>query len=98
MGAGFAAGKAHAGRIYNKRVEDGGLFPDTFVAQIISAGARARLDTLKAGVPVFYWDWKSSVDVMELPDGRRFEVSFIAGAPGESNYRVIRQLDDAAAA
>ncbi len=34
---------------------------------------------------------------MELPDGRKFEVCFIVGAPRESNYRVIRELEDTAA-
>jgi len=33
---------------------------------------------------------------MEQPDGRKFEVCFIAGAPRESNYRVIRQLEEPA--
>jgi len=60
-------------------------------------GARARLETLKAGVPVFYRDWKQNLDVMEQPDGRKFEVYFISGAPRESNYRVIRELDETAA-
>jgi hypothetical protein len=34
---------------------------------------------------------------MEQPDGRKFEVCFIAGAPRESNYKVIRELDPTAA-
>lgn len=38
-----------------------------------------------------------NLDVMEQPDGRKFEVRFIAGAPRESNYRVIRELDRTAA-
>jgi hypothetical protein len=79
-------------------MEDGEFFGESFSAAIISAGARARLDTLKAGIPVFYRDWKQNLDVMELPDGRKFEVTFVDGAPRESNYRVIRQLDDTAAA
>jgi hypothetical protein len=49
-----------------------------------------------AVVPVFYRDWKRNVDVMEQPDGRKFEVCFIAGAPRESNYRVVRELDETA--
>ena len=61
--------------------------------RFIAAGSRARLETLKAGIPVFYRDWKQNLDVMEQPDGRKFEVRFIAGAPRESNYRVIRELD-----
>lgn len=84
-------------RIYNRYMENGQFFQEAFSAAIISAGARARLETLEAGVPVFYRDWKRNVDVMEQPDGRKFEVCFIAGAPRESNYRVIRELDETAA-
>jgi hypothetical protein len=74
-------------------MKNGGFFQKSFSAAIVSAGARARLETLRAGVPVFYRDWKQNIDVMEQPDGRKFEVCFIAGAPRESNYRVIRELD-----
>jgi hypothetical protein len=77
-------------------MENGEFFPEAFRAAVISAGARARLETLKAGVPVFYRDWKQNLDVMEQPDGRKFEVCFIAGAPRESNFRVIRELDETA--
>ena len=73
------------------------FFQDEFSAAIISAGARARLETLSAGVAVFYRDWEQNIDVMEQPDGRKFEVCFIAGAPRESNYRVIRELDQTTA-
>jgi hypothetical protein len=79
-------------------MENGDFFGDAFSAAIISAGARARLETLKAGVPVFYRDWTQNLDVMEQADGRKFEVCFIPGAPRESNFRVIRELDEAAAA
>jgi hypothetical protein len=78
-------------------MENGELLSDGFSAAIVSAGAHARLETLKAGIPIFYRDWKQNLDVMEQPDGRRFEVRFISGAPRESNYRVIRELDLTAA-
>jgi hypothetical protein len=74
-------------------MENGEFFPDAFSAAIILAGARARLETLQASIPVCYRDWKQNLDVMEQPDGRKFEVYFIAGAPRESNYRVIRELN-----
>jgi hypothetical protein len=78
-------------------MEIGEFFQEEFSAAIISAGASARLETLKAGVPVFYRDWNRNLDVMEQPDGRKFEVYFIAGAPRESNYRVVRELNETAA-
>jgi hypothetical protein len=78
-------------------VENGGYFSEAFKAAIIAAGARARIETLQAGVPVFYRDWKQKLDIMEQPDGRKFEICFIPGAPRESNYRVIRELDETVA-
>jgi hypothetical protein len=78
-------------------MENGEFFTEEFTAAVIAAGARARLETLRAGVPAFYWDSERSLDVMEQTDGRKFEVAFIAGAPRERNYRVIRELDGAAA-
>jgi hypothetical protein len=75
-------------------MESRGFFTQEFIDAIIAAGARARLETLKAGVPVFYLDRKSKLDIMEQPDGRKFEVCFIPGAPAETNYRVIRELDE----
>ncbi len=78
-------------------MENGEFFTEAFSAAVVLAGARARLETLKAGVPVFYLDANLDLDVMEQPNGRRFEIRFIPGAPGESNYRVIRELDEPAA-
>ncbi len=74
-------------------MEKNDFLPDSFTAAILSAGARARLETLQAGVPVFYLDRENNLDLMEYPDGRKFEICFIPGAPGESNYRIIRELD-----
>ena len=42
-------------RVYNQRVEKDGYFTEEFVAAIIAAGHRARLETLAAGVPVSTW-------------------------------------------
>jgi hypothetical protein len=52
---------------------------------------RARLETLQAGVPVFYRDWKRNLDIMEQPDGRKFEVCFIAD-PLDAPDSVMRFL------
>jgi hypothetical protein len=77
-------------------MDNGGFFTEEFTAAIIAAGARARLETLKAGVPVFYLDRERGLDIMEQPDGRKFEICFIPNAPGESNYRIVRELDETA--
>ncbi len=47
--------------------------------------------TLAAGLPVFYLD-RQGLNVMEQPDGRKFEIRWISGAPSGSNYEVIREL------
>ena len=62
-----------------------------FHQAVAAAGRREFLETLAAGLPVFYLD-TDGLNVMEQPDGRRFEVEWIPGAPGDSNYRVIREL------
>jgi len=73
------------------------ILGDDFTAAVRAAGARAREETLKAGVPVFYRDSASGLEVMEQPDGRRFEIRFLPGAPRERNYEVLRELGRTAA-
>ena len=62
-----------------------------FDAAAYEAGHRAFLETLAAGRPVFYLD-AEGIEVMELPDGRRFETQWIPGAPASQNYRIVREL------
>lgn len=78
-------------------MDDGRLFTEEFKAAIIAAGRQARIETLQAGVPVFYKDFRRDIEIMEMPDGRKFEIRYIPGAPADSNHEVIRQLDDPAA-
>ena len=65
---------------------------EEFAAQAAAAGNRARLDALARGVSVFYEDPATGLDVMERPDGRRFEVRYIPNAPAERNYEIIREI------
>ncbi|SPF54310.1 hypothetical protein SBA4_630021 [Candidatus Sulfopaludibacter sp. SbA4] len=67
-----------------------------FDAAAYAAGHQAFLETLAAGRPVFYLD-ADGLNVMELPDGRRFEIRWIPGAPGGQNYEVVRELKTRAA-
>ncbi len=80
--------------IYNSLMENSDYFSPEFTGAIVCAGARARLETLAAGVPVFYRDGKRNLEIMEYPDGRKFEVCFIVGAPRETNFRVVREPTD----
>ena len=70
---------------------------DDFTEQVVAAIVHAREQTLKAGVPVFYRDAESNIEIMEHPDGRKFKIVFIDGAPRDSNYRVVRELGQTAA-
>jgi len=81
-----------AGLRYNRDMEEA-YFGEGFIAGVIAAGARARIETLEAGVPVFYWDKTLNLDVMEEPDGRKYEIRFIPGAPRNRNYHIVRMLD-----
>lgn len=56
-----------------------------------AAGHQAFLETLAAGLPVFYLD-DDGLDLMQLPDGRKFEIRWIPGAPGGENFEIIREL------
>ena len=73
------------------------LFSEDFTAAVQTAGGRAREETLRAGVPVFYRDATSGLEVMEQPDGRRFEIRYIPRAPRERSYKVLREIGRSAA-
>lgn len=67
-----------------------------FDEAIAAAGRRAFRETLEAGLPVCYLD-ENGIDVMEYPDGRRFEIRWIPGAPSGYNFEIIRELSARAA-
>lgn len=73
------------------------LFDDNFDLAVKAAVARERKETLAAGIPLFYHDSESGLDVMEQPDGRIFEIRLMPGAPRESHYQVLRELSRNAA-
>jgi hypothetical protein len=75
----------------------GQLFDDEFKAAIRFAGAQARIETLQAGISVFYREPRRDLDIMECPSGRKFEIHFIENAPGDQNYEVVRELDETGA-
>jgi hypothetical protein len=66
-----------------------------FDEAVRAAGRRAFNATLAAGLPVFYLD-RNGLNVMQQPDGRKFEIRWIPGAPSGSNYAVIRELNPSA--
>ena len=62
-----------------------------FDEAVRAAGHQAFLETLAAGLPVFYRD-DDGLNVMRCPDGRRFEIRWLPGAPSGENYEIIREL------
>lgn len=69
---------------------------DEFDKAMYAAGRRAFEETLAAGLSVFYRD-NEGLSVIEQPDGRRFEIRWIPGAPSGQNYEIIRELKARAA-
>lgn len=74
------------------------IFSEEFSQKAAEAGNQARLKLLKQGIPVFYRDEEINNYVMEQPDGRKFEIRYISGAPGDRNYEIIRELKHSSAA
>ena len=70
------------------------IFSKEFDEAVVAAVRAACEENLRAGVPLFYRE--GDLDVMEMPDGRRFETRFIPHAPGEQNYEVVREIRSAA--
>ena len=67
-----------------------------FDEAVRAAGRRAFNATLAAGFPAFYRD-RDGLNVLEHPDGQKFEIRWIPGAPSGSNYEVVRELKPRAA-
>jgi hypothetical protein len=68
-----------------------------FAEAVAKATREAREESLRLGLPVFYRDAETDRDMMELPDGRRFQIRLIPGAPRGKNYEIIREVSADAA-
>jgi hypothetical protein len=73
------------------------ILSSEFTRQAEAAWDRARDEALARGVPVFYRNDRTGVEIMERQDGRRFEIRFIPGAPRGQNFEIIRELARSAA-
>ena len=62
-----------------------------FDEAVADATRKAVEEALAAGLPVFYIG-DDGIDTMEYPDGRKFEIRWIPGAPSGENYEIIREL------
>ncbi len=78
--------------LYNPYMPRESDFGSAAFDEAISAASHdAFLQTLAAGLPVFYLT-SEGLNVMELPDGRRFEIRWLPGAPGGENYEIVREV------
>jgi hypothetical protein len=73
-----------------------GFDTSEFDEAVRESGRRAFEATLAAGLPVFYRD-REGLNVMMQPDGRRFEIRWIPGAPSGRNYEILREIASVAA-
>ena len=64
---------------------------DEFIEAVRAGTHKAFLETLQAGLPVFYTDG-DGLEVMELPGGRRFEIRWNPSSPTAENYDVVREI------
>jgi hypothetical protein len=69
---------------------------EEFDNAVRAATRKAFEETLAAGLSVFYLD-NDGLDVMEQPDGSRFEIRWIPGTPSGENYKVLREVKKRAA-
>ena len=72
------------------------VLTDEYVVDVKAAVKLALQEALRAGVPLFYRD-ASGINMMEQPDGRKFEIRYIPGAPADRNYEILRELSLVAA-
>jgi hypothetical protein len=83
----------HAGDI----VAELDILSPEFTRQAEATWDRARHQALARGVPVFYRHDRTGLEIMGQPDGRRFEIRFIPGAPRGLNFEIVRELARSAA-
>ncbi len=63
---------------------------DDFPQFVADATDEARRDLLAHGVEVVYLDPDSGIDVLERPDGRRFQIRLLS--TGRPYYEIVREL------
>lgn len=77
-------------------MEDFDILSDEFAQAADAAWDSARERALANGQSVFYID-EDGLNILQQPDGRRFEIRFIAGAPRGKNFEILRELPAKAA-
>lgn len=83
--------------VYSAGVALHAQLDEAFEVAAVEAFAEARQEALEAGIPVFYRDSESGANIMERPDGRKFEIRYSLNAPSDKHYEIIRELSRTAA-
>jgi hypothetical protein len=73
------------------------IHSEEFTRAVQAAVAAGREETLRAGVSLFYFDRALGIEVMEQPDGRKFQIRYVKDAPRERNYEVLGEVTRVAA-
>ena len=73
------------------------ILNDEFERAASVAVKSAIRDLLDHGIPIFYRDERTGIEIMEQPDGRRFEIRYIPGAAADRNYEIVREVEASAA-
>ena len=76
-----------------KQMASFSILSDEFALAAAAAGFRARQKALAAGHSVVFVDDLGRY-VEEMPDGRKFEIRLVPGAPRESHVVVLGELTD----
>ncbi len=66
------------------------VFTDEFARMAAEATSRARSELLANGIDVVHFDRDAGIDVLERPDGRRFEIRYLQ--QGDPNYEIVSEL------
>jgi hypothetical protein len=72
------------------------IMSDDFPQFVADATDCARRELLAGGVEVVYFDRDAGIDILERPDGRRFQIRLLP--EGNPNYEIVRELPDLQAA
>jgi hypothetical protein len=68
------------------------LLNEDFDTAAVAAFAKASQATLDAGIPIFYRDAQSGIQIMELPDGRQFQINYLPKSSSGNHYEIVREL------
>ena len=77
---------------YHRDMAYPSLFSKEFHDNVVADCVAAREESLRKCIPVSYHDWDSGLNMMEYPDGRKFEIRFIPGAPKGKNFEILREV------